>query len=467
MDYLKKLPGIVILFSITLILIMNACNQVDPKTGTAEIQLWNTGGNPVIKEGSADPSVRVFNDRVYIYPSHDFSRDNDFWIMKDWKVYSSVDLINFTDHGIILKGTDASWAAEPDHCWAPDCIEANGKYYFYFPLSDVRGIWKAEIGVGVADTPFGPYRDALGKPLIGKEDKPGDYTGDPYNIDPAVFRDDDGRAYLFWGNGHCFMAELNEDMISLRSDIIQIQIENHEGYREGPFVWKRNDLYYILYSKGGGTSYDELDYATSTDIRGPYQFRGTIIGHGMHGNEHGSVFQFRDQWYVAYHDLFPTDKYRKTCLEIIHYRNNGEIVHARPSREGVGWYNATKQIEAENYFEKSVKLTYQEHDEGSFHISRVRHGSWLKFPNVKMPFNFQDQFMARVASGSSGGRMEIILDSLNGEKLGELIVRNTGGWQSWQTLETELDHFTGTKDIYLKFTGEEKALFNLDWFRFN
>ena len=299
---MKNHTGSAISISIILVLSLNLCKSYSRKTKPDEELFHNTGGNPVISEGSADPSVRVFNDRVYIYPTHDFSRDNDFWITRDWKVYSSTDLVNFTNHGVILKGTDIAWAAEPDHCWAPDCIEANGKYYFYFPLSDVRGVWKAEIGVAVADSPAGPFRDALGKPLIAKEDKPEDYTGSIYNIDPAVFTDNDGRRYLFWGNGHCFMAELNEDMISFKSDIINIQIENHMGYTEGPFVWKRNGLYYILYSRAGGTASDILDYATSADIRGPYHFRGTIIGHGQQGNEHGSVFQFKNQWYVAYHD---------------------------------------------------------------------------------------------------------------------------------------------------------------------
>ena len=342
---------------------------------------------------------------------------------------------------------------------------------YYKPSSkksyaSVRGIWKAEIGVGVSETPFGPFKDALGGPLIGKEDKPAGYAGSPYNIDPAVFRDDDGIAYLFWGNGNCYMAELNEDMISLKSDILNIEIQNHEGYAEGPFVWKRKGLYYLLYSKAGGRSFDELDYATSENIRGPYQFRGTIVGHGNRGNEHGSVFQFKDQWYVAYHDLFPTDKFRKTCLEIIHFRDDGEIVQVEPSREGVGWYNATERIEAENYFEKSEHLLYEEHDENGFHISQVTRGSWLRYPNVKMAFNYENHFQACVASGSEGGGIEVILDSLNGVKAGELSVGNTGGLESWQIMEAGLNTFTGTRDIYLNFTGGDKDMLNLDWFQF-
>ena len=463
MSCLINRSGLIFPVTIILILLSNTCMPPDKK---ADVILHNTGGNPVIREGSADPSVRVFNDRVYIYPSHDYSRDNDFWIMKNWKAYSSTDLINFTDHGVILKGTEAIWASEPDHCWAPDCAEADGKYYFYFPISDVRGIWKAEIGVAVSETPFGPFKDALGRPLIGKEDKPAGHAGDPYNIDPAVFRDDEGSTYLFWGNGNCFMAELNEDMISLKSDILEIEILNHEGYAEGPFVWKRNGLYYVLYSKAGGRSNDELDYATSENIRGPYQFRGTIVGHGKKGNEHGSVFQYKNQWYVAYHDLFPTDKYRMTCLERIHFKENGEIVKVTPSREGVGWYNAAERIEAENYFERSAHLSYAEHGESGFHISQVTDESWLRFPNVKMNFNYENHFQACFASGSEGGTIEVLLDSLSGLKAGELKAGNTGGPEFWQIVDTELSTFSGTRDIYLRFTGSEEDLLLLDWFRF-
>jgi len=256
-------------------------------------------------------------------------------------------------------------------------------------------------------------------------------------------------------------------MISLKSEIRNVKIENHQGYREGPFVWKRRGIYYLLYSRTGSSGYDVLDYATSAQIQGPYQFKGTIVGHGRKGNEHGSVFQYKGQWYVAYHDLFPTDKFRKTCLEIIHYRENGEIVRVQPTRKGVGWYDASEKIEAENYLEKSVDIEYKELNDSGFYMDHVRNGCWLKFPNVKLAFNFQNNFSARIASGSEGGKIEIVIDSLKGNKVGELDIKNSGGWDSWQVLDTVLVPITGTRDVFLKFTGKEEELFNLDWFRLN
>lgn len=442
------------------------CCRNRPDQPLSQMLQSRTGGNPVISEGSADPSVHVFGDRVYLYPSHDFSRDNDFWIMKDWKVYSTCDLVNYTDHGTILKGIDITWAVDPDHCFAPDCAEKNGRFYFYFPLSDREGIWKGKIGVAVADNPCGPFRDALGHPLVDDQDKPAGFTGWYYNIDPAVFTDDDGRNYLFWGNGACFMAELSGDMTLLKPEIREIIIEDNKGYMEGPFVWKREGIYYILYSRTGSASFDALDYAVSDRVEGPYRYRGTIIGHGRKGNEHGSVFSYKGQWYVAYHDLFPTDKYRKTCLELIHYRDNGDIARVEPTREGVGWYNASEWIEAEDYFDKSGNIEYREHGETDFHMHHVTNESWIKFPNVKLDYEYQNHFSARVSSGSEGGIIEVLLDSLSGEKAGELLIRNTGGWDVWQTMDTVLASFGGTRDIILRFTGQGQELFNLDRFSF-
>ena len=165
--------------------------------------------------------------------------------------------------------------------------------------------------------------------------------------------------------------------------------------------------------------------------------------------------------------MIPTYKYRKTCLEIIHYRDNSEIVRVSPTREGVGWFNASEKIEAENYFKKSMEIEYKEHNEKEFYVSRVKTGSWLNFPGVKLPFGYQNNFSARVASGSEGGSIEIVIDSLAGEIVGELSISHTGGWDSWQTLITELVPLSGTKDVYLRFNGKEGALFNLDWFQFD
>ncbi|MFO7934919.1 MAG: family 43 glycosylhydrolase [Bacteroidales bacterium] len=444
-------------------MVFGCTSQKPPEEGTGNIR-YRTGGNPVIREGSADPSVRVFNSVVYIYPSHDFSRDNEFWIMKDWKVYSSTDLVNFKDHGVVLKGTDLSWASEPDHCWAPDCLEKSGRYYFYFPVSDARGIWKGEIGVAAGDSPGGPFKDALEEPLVRAGDRPPSYEGSFYNIDPAAFTDEDGKSYLFWGNGACFAAELNEDMVSFASEIRLVQIEGHQGYAEGPFVWKRNGRYYLLYSSGGGGSFDRLDYATSGNILGPYRYGGTIVSHGMKGNIHGSVFCYREQWYVAYHDLFPTDKYRKTCLDRIHYRQDGSIPRVPASRTGVGWYNAIEGIEAEDYFEKSPGTEYQDHEDAGFRMHGLKEGDWLRFPNVMLPYDFSGHLTVRASLSGDPGAIILTLDSINGTVAGQVEIA-AGGERRLDLYDTEVKPFTGTHDLFLKIRGGESTAMDLDWFK--
>ena len=185
----------------------------------------------------------------------------------------------------------------------------------------------------------------------------------------------------------------------------------------------------------------------------------------MKGNIHGSVFDFKGQWYVAYHDLFPTDKYRMTCLERIHYLSNGDIAEVKSTKEGVGWYNGNEKIEAEDYFEKSNDITYTNHDTTDFHMRHIKDGNWLRFPNVKLPFDFTNQFSTRVATADEGGIIEIILDSLDGRKAGEIKAKNTGGWNNWQVFNTAVDSISGTHDIYLKFSGAHTMRLNLDWFR--
>lgn len=387
--------------------------------------------------------------------------------MKDWKVYSTEDLIHYTDHGVILKGQDIKWAPQPDHCWAPDCIKKNGKYYFYFCVADVSTGWEGQIGVAVSESPTGPFKDPLGKPLIDKQETaPGHEDEFIFNIDPAVFNDGDGKSYLIWGNAGCYIAELHEDMISLKSKISKVEIIGHQGYREGPFIWKRKGRYYMLYSPYGGSGYDELHYAISRHIKGPYHFRGSIVGHGKKGNEHGSVFRYKGQWYVAYHDLFPSDKYRKTCFEMIHYRDNGDIIRVIPTKEGVGWYGGSERIDAEDYFEKSDGIEYRGHDENGFYLNRINNGDWIHFPNIKMWPEYQNRLLVRSASGGAGGTIEILSGSLKGKKLGELWIENTGGWQSWRTFETQLIPHDGIIDVYFRFRGGGDELLSLDWFQF-
>ncbi len=178
--------------------------------------------NPIIQTSyTADPAPMVYNGKLYLYTSHD--EDQSTWfVMNNWKLYTTEDMVNWTDHGVVLSYNDFAWGAR--NAWAPQCVERNGKFYMYVPLTNNEG--KEGIAVAVSHSPYGPFIDPLGKHLVQKNG-----WGD---IDPTVFIDDDGQAYLYWGNPFCHYVKLNEDMISYQGEVVDVpMLESAFGKREG------------------------------------------------------------------------------------------------------------------------------------------------------------------------------------------------------------------------------------------
>ena len=181
--------------------------------------------NPVVQTNfTPDPAPMVSGDRVYLYTGHD--EDNaSYFEMYEWQVYSSADMVNWTDHGSPLSYKDFSWTL-PNSAWAAQCIERNGKFYWYV-CCEYPGHWHV-VGVAVSDSPTGPFHDPIGKPLV--------YTGDMGDIDPTVFIDDDGQAYLYWGNGKLYYVKLNDDMISYDETVGIVPVIPGGTYGEGKVV---------------------------------------------------------------------------------------------------------------------------------------------------------------------------------------------------------------------------------------
>ncbi|PVD10012.1 family 43 glycosylhydrolase [Streptomyces sp. CS207] len=245
--------------------------------------------SPVLPGLYADPDVRYMDGRYWIYPTTDGFPG---WSGTRFKAFSSRDLVHWRDHGVILDlGPDVAWA--DGNAWAPAIAERDGKYYFYFCAEQ-------QIGVAVADSPAGPFKDALGGPLVGK----GRFSGQM--IDPSVFTDDDGRSYLYWGNGHGYVVPLNDDMVSF--DASRVEDITPENFREGSFVVKRDGTYYFMWSEDDTRSEDyHVAYATGPTPLGPWTKRGTILSkrpeYGILGTGHHSVVNApgTDDWYVVYH----------------------------------------------------------------------------------------------------------------------------------------------------------------------
>ena len=284
---------------------------------------------------TADPSARVFNDTLYVFPSHD--EDTATWFnMKDWHVFSTTNMQNWTDHGVIFSLDDISWADEM--AWAPDCIERNGKYYFYYPVE------QSKIGVAVSDKPYGYFKDPLDSPLIHINS-----TGVVCHrdfIDPAVFIDDDGQAYLYMGQLVVNAIRLNIDMISFDGKVHLL--EGTDDFFEAVWIHKYNGKYYLSYAGKSG----EIKYCISDNPLGPFEYKGIILQRMNSGTNHHSIVEYKGQWYMFYHssDLYfknnpeveekfgwghkgsPHPFRRSICFDKLYYNEDGTIKEVIPTK---------------------------------------------------------------------------------------------------------------------------------------
>ncbi|WP_329023229.1 family 43 glycosylhydrolase [Streptomyces sp. NBC_01423] len=280
---------------------------LDPNESTAQFKAdstfrltgpWSpkTTKGPLIPGLYADPHLTRFGGTYFLYPTTDGYAS---WASPSYQAFSSTDLVHWTAHGTILDlGPDVSWA--DNSAWAPAVVAKNGRYYLYFSGGAATGDTGKHLGVAVSDSPTGPFRDALGKPLI----RSGSYAGQA--IDPMVFTDTDGRSYLYWGNGSAHVVPLNADMTSF--DPAAVRTITPSGYREASFVFERDGVYYFMWSENDTRDENyQVAYATGTSPLGPFTRRGVILRKrledGIKGTGHHSVVKAPDSdtWYIAYH----------------------------------------------------------------------------------------------------------------------------------------------------------------------
>lgn len=282
--------------------------------------------SPVLPGLTADPQLAVFGGTFYLYPTTDGFPG---WSGTQFKAYSSTDLVHWQDHGVVLDlGPDVSWA--DSRAWAPGVAERNGKYYLYFCAEQ-------QIGVAVADSPTGPFKDALGRPLVAA----GQFSGQM--IDPSVFTDDDGASYLYWGNGSAYGVRLNDDMVSF--DAAQVKSFTPDGFREGAYTVKRDGTYYFMWSEDDTRSENyRVAYATGSSPLGPWTKQGVILSKdlslGIKGTGHHSVVRVpgTDDWYVAYHRFaLPggDGTHRETTIDRLEFAPDGTIKPVVPTLESI------------------------------------------------------------------------------------------------------------------------------------
>ncbi|TWU37905.1 Xylosidase/arabinosidase [Novipirellula aureliae] len=275
--------------------------------------------NPIITHMfTADPSAHVWEDgKMWIYPSHDQDDATSYGSMNGHHVFSSEDLITWTDHGQIMHTDDISWARS-GHLWAPDCAYKDGTYYYYYPVRDKQN--KNRIGVATSDSPAGPFTDS------------GSYIEGTDEIDPACFVDDDGQAYLYWGGHHLRFVTLNDDMKS-HSGVTHVELPN---FYEGPWMHKRNGVYYLSYASG---VQKPIVYCTSSSPTGPFTYRGVLMDAEVTGGatNHHSIVKFKGKWYIFYHNIALSDIScrRSVCVDRLHYNDDGTIKKVVQTKESV------------------------------------------------------------------------------------------------------------------------------------
>ena len=473
--------------------ILSACCSMSLFAQNPIVQTWYT----------SDPAPMVCGDKIYVYTGHDEDGADFFW-MQEWRVYSSEDMVNWTDHGSPLNLSSFKWA--DDRAWASQCIERNGRFYWFICAHSTITNGMA-IGVAVSDSPTGPFCDAIGKPLYD--------DGSWDNIDPTVTIDDDGQAWLFWGNPTINYAKLNENMVSFGSEVKQVKqtvegfgspfikdrqqgVKYKDCYTEGPWIMQRSffpvdkkgrkakksqKLYYLLYAAGGIP--EHIAYSTAPSFEGPWTYRGEIMPQEdtKSFTNHCGVTDFKGHSYFFYH----TGKLpggggfgRSTAVEEFEYNTDGTFPLIHHTDEGVspiGTLNPYCRHEAET-MAWSVGVKAEQNDKTGVYLSNIHNGDYIKVREVDFDANgctdavisgSPKTFSATVASALQGGSIEVRLDSLDAKPIAILKVPHTGGWEEWKMVTTSVTTTVkGKHDVYFAFKGMKgPKLFTFDNWRFN
>lgn len=416
---------------------------------------------PIIQtKYTADPAPMVYNDTVFLYTTHD-EEDAEGFKMQDWLLYTSTDMVNWTDHGVVASLKSFDWVKRDNGAWAEQVVERNGKFYMYCPIHG-NGI-----GVLVSDSPYGPFKDPLGKPLVWQKEHWDD-------IDPTVFIDEDGQAYMYWGNPNCYYVKLNEDMISYSGDIVKLK-ETPEHYQEGPWFYKRNGHYYLAFAS---TCCPEgIGYAMSDSPTGPWKTKGYIMRptERTRGN-HPGIMDYKGKSYVfgLNYDLLKLEtnthyERRSVSVAEMHYNEDGTIQEvpywADTKLEQIGTFNPFRKVEAET-MAWGYGLKTAPNADKSLSVVNVNNGEYICVRGVNFGKNKARRFEVS-ALPLEGGNLKIRLDAPDGKIVGNVNIPQGNETSKYELYSCEVNAVSGIHDLYLSFEGENnKDLFELDYWKF-
>lgn len=438
-----------------------------------------TAHNPFITSiYTADPSAHVWADgRLYVYPSHDIAPPRGCDLMDKYHVFSTNDMVNWTDHGEILSAAQVDWGrADGGFMWAPDCAYKNGTYYYYFPHpsgDDWSNSWK--IGVATSSEPASNFNVQ------------GYIENLKSMIDPCVFVDDDGQAYLYYGGGgHCEGGKLKENMVEIEGDMEPM--EGLQEFHEAVWVHKRNGLYYLSYADNNNNGGNQLRYATSENPLGPWKYKGVYLKPTGSTTNHGSIVEYKGQWYAFFHNsmLSGNDWLRSVCFDSLFYNDNGSILLVNQTKSHGTPFNGEAAavpgiLEVEDYDVGGQGIAYSDSDTdnngkeyrtgeavdieksgtGKYNISWTNGGEWLEYTiNVAETSNYKVTFY--VASPDGNASLHLNLDGK--DITGSIKIGSTGGWQNYQ--QVSVDNVLLNKGTQVIQLFEETGGFNIDKMEF-
>lgn len=424
------------------------------------IQIGMADNPLILDQFTADPTARVFEGKIYVYPSHDIpvppgsgARPNWF-CMEDYHVFSSENLTDWTDHGVILTQSEVPWLTRMSYnMWAPDCVFRDGKYYFYFPTG-------GGIGVAIADNPYGPFKP-----------EPTSIRG-IRGIDPGVIIDKDGSAYLFYSD--LMVAKLKENMVEIEGRPQQIANLPRKGLREGPFPFERNGIYYLTYPHVQNNT-ERLEYATASSPMGPYEWKGVIMDESASGcwTNHHSILEYKGQWYLFYHDmdLSPKfDKNRAIKADYLYFNEDGTIKKVIPTVRGIGNAPATNKIQIDRYSAMSetgaaVEYLNPEKTFDGWKTALSAPDAWIRYDRVDFAGKTVKTLKVRAMS-ATGGSIEVQIGKDDAAIKVPVVIAESTDWTMASSNVRVAPSVvpSGLQDIKVVLKGGDKV--EIDWIQF-
>ncbi len=426
--------------------------------------------NPLITTMyTADPTARVVGDKLFVFPSSDVEKvegkGNNGFMMPYYQVFSTENLLDWTDYGKQIDQNDVPWGEKDSYAmWAPDCIEKDGKFYYYFPAQP-RGDKKMHlIGVGVAKKPEGPYKLEK-KPMKGV-----------VGIDPNVFVDDDGQAYIYWGSGESILAcKLKNNMRELDGTPIKLK-GLPSMYKEAAFMFKREGKYYMTYSHLTPFKTCELSYSVGDSPLGDFEYKGAFMERWPWcWTNHHSFVEYKGEWILFYHhnEISNNPRMRSIRADYVNFDKEGNIEKITPTFRGIGVCDAGREIQVDRYSEIAPEMTkvvrIDQNLPARWMVAQCADKGWISYNNVDFAKGNYTKVIVRCASSKEGEKkIEIRKNGYWGDVIAVVDVPNTGGDKAFQDVEVDLKHCPkGIQNLYLMFNSkDEKTTFSVDWIKF-